>query len=529
VHGQGTLLSRAPDVPGKLHVVRKLGITRPRCCVRVNNVSPDIVVVPFNNDITTLERAVKERVFFVKNDGGQFVSPPRPSTEVFLNRMEPVKAILIPFLPVTAPWNHERTVASFKGCKRRRYQNALNSMAEKPMKIEEEAKVEVFVKYEKTDRTSKLDPVPRVISPRSSRFNLRLARYLRPIEESVFDSLGELFGHKTVFKGMDTDEVAMKLREKWEMFTSPVAVGLDASRFDQHVSKVALEFEHSVYANCFVGKHRRKLVKLLKHQLVNKCYGEVADGTLKYTIEGTRMSGDMNTSLGNCVIMCMMIRAYLTQAKVNGQLANNGDDCVVIMEKRDLAKFQIGLREWFLEMGFNMTVETPCYEFEHIEFCQTRPVMVDSGWTMCRNPWTAIAKDSVLLKNPEVYQKLIPVWMKAVGEGGLSIAGDLPIFRSFYSLYSRSGTESYLNRRDKRVSMTSLEIMPWFMRQCDVKGSRKLKPILSETRCSFWEAWGVTPDEQVALENYYDSIPQLSSNLEPLRGFEPRDVFTDQF
>lgn len=512
-------------------MVRKLGLTRDRVCIRVNNVSPDIVVVPFNNDITTLERAVKERVFFVKNDGGEFVPPPRPSTEVFLNRMEPVKSLLVPFLPVTAPWNHERTVASFRGCKRRRYQNALQSMNEKPMRLEEEAKVEVFVKYEKTDRTSKSDPVPRVISPRSSRFNLRLARYLRPIEELVFNALGDMFGHRTVFKGMDADCVANTLREKWEMFNDPVAIGLDASRFDQHVSKTALEFEHSVYLECFRNKrHKKKLASLLKHQLVNHCYGEVGDGTLKYVIEGTRMSGDMNTSLGNCVLMCMMIKAYLIHCGINGQLANNGDDCVVFMERKDIKRFQEQLKSWFLDMGFNMTVEDPAYEFEHIEFCQTRPIVVKNGWTMCRNPWTAIAKDSVLLKNPIVYEKLIPVWMLAVGTGGLALAGDVPIFRSFYSLYSRSGTTSYKNAHGKRITVDpSSDILPWYMREHGIGGTRSYGDILPETRCSFWEAWGVTPDEQIALEQHYDSIPHLSCVVDASRGFEPREAFVDVF
>jgi len=510
-------------------VVRRLGLTRDRVCMRVNNVSPDIVVVPFNNDITTLERAVKERVFFVKNDSGDFVPPPRPSTEVFLNRMEPVKALLVPFLPVTAPWNHERTVASFKGCKRRRYQNALQSMVEKPMRIEEEAKVEVFVKYEKTDRTSKKDPVPRVISPRSSRFNLRIARYLRPIEELVFDALGDLFGHRTVFKGMDTNCVATTLREKWDMFKDPVAIGLDASRFDQHVSKTALEFEHSIYECCFRShKHKAKLMKLLKHQLVNHCSGFVPDGELKYKVEGTRMSGDMNTSLGNCVLMCMMIKAYLLEKSIDGQLANNGDDCVVFMERKKLNQFQDGLKSWFLDMGFNMTVELPSYEFEHIEFCQTKPIQVSEGWTMCRNPWTALAKDSVLLKDPKIYEKMMPLWMHAVGLGGLSLAGDVPIFRSFYALYLRSGTTSYVNCHGKQKTIdSSSDVLPWYMREHAIQGRRSYGEILPETRCSFWEAWGITPDEQVALESHYDSIPQLLCVVDADRAFEPRAVFTD--
>jgi hypothetical protein len=51
-------------------------------------------------------------------------------------------------------------------------------------------------------------------------------------------------------------------------------------------------------------------------------------------------------------------------------LANNGDDCVIIIEKRHLKKLD-DLPSWFLTMGFRMEVEKPVYEFEQIEFCQT--------------------------------------------------------------------------------------------------------------------------------------------------------------
>ncbi len=115
-------------------------------------------------------------------------------------------------------------------------------------------------------------------------------------------------------KGMDVRTVAKVLREKWDMFPNPVAIGLDASRFDQHVSVPALEFEHSVYLSCFKQKkHRERLAKLLKLQLENHCTGYAEDGVIKYTTTGTRMSGDMNTSLGNCVLMCSLIHSYLLE------------------------------------------------------------------------------------------------------------------------------------------------------------------------------------------------------------------------
>jgi len=495
-----------------LRVTRRLGLTKKRSYVRVAGVSPDIDVVPFNHKISTLERAVKERVFCVKNVksktglDAEFVSPPLPVTDAF-SRLGETRRILSTFLPSTAPITARQFVDSYRGRKKQVYENALQEMELGNSSLAEDAKVKVFIKYEKTDRTSKADPVPRVISPRDPKFNIRLGKYLKPLEERIFKSLGRLFGHRTVMKGMDVFQVADCLREKWDMFKDPVAIGLDASRFDQHVSVGALRFEHGVYLDCFKRKvHRNKLANILSYQLENHCTGYAEDGVLSYTTTGTRMSGDMNTSLGNCVLMVSMIHAYLLDRGVNGQLANNGDDCVVFLERRDLTKFSDGLFDWFWDMGFNMAIEAPVYEFEELEFCQCKPVFDGSSWRMCRNPWSAIAKDSVLLKN-QVSMDYFRLWLNAVGTGGLSIAGGMPVFQSFYQMFVRNGVTSYRKSKgNKKVSLSGDELLPWFMREVGLKGNAKSRPITDESRASFWAAFGVTPCEQLCLEEYYDKF-----------------------
>lgn len=496
-------------MPG-LHVSRQLGVPKKRSFVRVAGVAPDISIVPFNHKLSTLERAVKERVFLVKSlDGsGELVSPPRPEPGVFSSRLEPTLSLLKTFLPSTAPVSYQQFVDSYKGRKKGVYERALQDLRLGGSSPAEDAQVKVFIKFEKTDRTTKVDPVPRVISPRSPKYNLRVGRFLKPLEERMFKSLGRLFKHRTVMKGMDVTGVAKCLKEKWDMFSDPVAVGLDASRFDQHVSLDALRWEHSVYLDCFKRKKDREtLARWLKLQEVNSCVGYAEDGKLSYKVEGTRMSGDMNTSLGNCVLMCSMIHAYLQSKGINGQLANNGDDCVVFMERRDLKRFSDGCFEWFLGMGFNMAIEQPVYDFAGLEFCQCKPVFDGTSWRMCRNPRTAIAKDAVLLKS-NVNDNFFRLWLNAVGSGGLSIAGGMPIFQAFYQMYVRNGITSYRSR-DSSVGLRTAEdyneIMPWFMREQALSGGYKSMPVTPEARSSFYDAFGVTPDEQIELEKYYAS------------------------
>lgn len=465
-------------------------------------VAPAVEIVPFINSLDTLVRAVTERVFLVKGDGG-FKRPPRPKPGIFRRNLNDVSTLLKTLLPSTVPISHQHFVDRYSGRKRQVYQNALEEIRSGRTTLEEDASVKVFVKYEKTDRTTKADPVPRVISPRNPRFNIRVGRYLAPLEEKIFESLGRLFHdeHPTVIKGFNAERSADILKQKWEHFNDPVAVGLDASRFDQHVSTDALKWEHEVYLNCFsTRKHKRRLSRLLDCQLINRCVGDVPDGRVDYTVYGTRMSGDMNTSLGNCVLMCAMMKAYFVHKGVDAQLANNGDDCVVFLERRDLSKFMSGLTEWFLTMGFNMVVETPVFNFPEVEFCQTKPVFDGESWVMCRNPHTAIAKDSVMLKNWDS-APLFRGWLDAVGTGGLALTSRLPVFQAFYSSYVRSGKRRPIPK----------ELLPWSFTSLANGMTRKPGFVRPEARCSFWEAFDITPDEQESMEKYFSGFRVVST------------------
>jgi hypothetical protein len=499
---------------------KELGVPKERRYVRVAGVASDIDIVPFTNDLETLQRAVLERVFCVKGEDCAFKEPPRPVRGSFLDTMAGVKATLGPLLPSAAPRSHQEFVDSYGGAKRARYQKALAEIREGNSVVSDEAKLRVFVKYEKTDRTSKSSPVPRVISPRDPKYNLRVGRYLKFLEKPLFRAIDKMFGHKTLFKGMNAIESASIMREKWDSYCQPVAVGLDASRFDQHVSYEALLWEHEIYLQCFKQtKHKRRLAALLKHQLINRCYGSTPDGQLRYKVLGTRMSGDMNTSMGNCLLMCCMIKAYLEFVGVDAHLANNGDDCVLIFEKRDLNRVMGPLPVWFTEMGFTMAIEEPVYEFEEIEFCQTKPVYDGENYIMCRNPHNAIVKDSVML-HPWDGPKYFKTWLNAIGEGGMSLTGGLPLFQEVYAAYRRAG---------RKYGKLNKQLLPYHIRE-----NLKLKrmgvnrvygTVSPSARASFYWAFGITPDEQLAAERYYSNLV-IGGAIIPYR---PRSVFSEGF
>jgi len=496
VLGNGCARSLAPDHPA-LQVHRRIGSPKFRKMVRLSGISPEMRLSGFNNTIDTLERAVKERVFFVKGKNG-FEEPPRPVGDYFAEKLLPVKELLVRNLPFTTPLSPQAFAETFRGAKRRVYDEAVASLSIKSV-TQQDSHVKVFVKYEKTDYTRKSDPVPRVISPRDPRYNVEVGCFLRPIEERIFESLASLFENKkTVFKGMNAADSGRKMFDLWSSFTNPVAIGLDASRFDQHVSEQALVWEHQLYPLCFPKPYRKKLERLLSWQVKNTCKGYTEDGKLKYTKVGGRMSGDMNTSLGNCILMCSMIKQYSLDRGVRTLLANNGDDCVVFMEAKDLERFSFGLDGWFRALGFNMTVEEPCHTFEEIEFCQTHPIYVGPGhddYLMVRHPKWAIAKDTMCVNGFQTNRQYL-AWLDAVGTGGLAMTGGVPIFQDFYRTYCSFGV-----RGD-----THYHAQSWGVRSLQKNMVRSYSPVSPQTRASFYWAFGVSPDEQLVMEDFYSKV-----------------------
>jgi len=382
----------------------------------------------------------------------------------------------------------------YTGRKRAKYELAAASLQLGGI-THRDAFVSTFVKAEKINFSAKPDPAPRVIQPRNPRYNLCLGRYLKPFEHAMVLGFKRAYGYNVVCKGLNAEGVAEQLRENWESYRVPVAVGLDASRFDQHVSQDALRFEHELYLRKF--DNDPELRKLLSWQLVNRGAGWCDTGKVSYTVEGCRMSGDINTGMGNCFIMSAIVLGYLRTNGVDARLSNNGDDCVVFCESKDLHALS-GLDEWFRDFGFKLTREDPVYEFERIEFCQAQPVLTGSGWRMTRNPYVATSKDmvSLLSWNTELE---FDRWRGAISACGTSLSRGVPFWEAFYK--SLGGVAH--SGSSESIEDSGLGYM--------AKGVKGCSTITPESRYSFWLAFGMLPDEQIALENLRKPISYCKS------------------
>lgn len=469
--------------------VKYYGSTRGRYFPVFGTVSGGLRFAVHNNSINNGRRALVERVFRTLVDG-QYVPPPPCSANVD-SRLRRFKFALLSRLGVHRPIPVEEFLQYYRGRRQTLYRNAAESLKHRPLTARDFAVRNAFVKAEKVNLSAKTDPAPRVIQPRDPRYNVEVGIYLRALEHSVYDGIAGVFGSPTVMKGYNATQVAETVVSHWETFSSPVAVGLDASRFDQHVRRQMLEWEHSVYLACYGKSDRKRLKWLLSGQLLNRGHMRCTDGNIKYAVDGSRMSGDMNTALGNCLIMCALVYTLAAERGVGVKLINNGDDCVVFMESRDLARFTDGLREWFLEFGFNMKVEDPVYVMEQIEFCQTKPVFDGEKWTMCRSPHVAMSKDAVCTKRVYASGRQALAYLRTVGECGLAMSGGLPVMQEYYRVFQRSGAGALRYTDDFRDQGL------WWQSQ---GMSRRVEEPSDAARVSFWKAFGVSPTHQRALE-----------------------------
>ncbi len=473
--------------------VRRNGLSfKPREFTTITGFGPNHNLGVYNNSVDTIERAFAERYFLCK-DGEGFrpafkVGPLEFQTSGFSAFREAVMGTM-PNLPVLTS---QQVVDAYHGPKRQIYQKALYSLEESEL-AEIDSHLSAFVKFEKQD----VGKAPRVINPRATRYNLRLGKYLKHAEHSYFKSINKAFGartHATVIKGFNADKSAEILQDKWRVFNDPIAIGLDASKFDMHVSVPALKYEHSFYKALF--PRSSELRKLLQWQLKNKGVARAIDGKVEFTMEGTRCSGDLNTSLGNCIIMCALVWVHARNCGVDIELANNGDDCVVFMERDDELKFTSTLSRWFKRKGFAMTVEPTVDEFEQIEFCQTRPVELSTGWRMVRNLSACLQKDLMCMigvPNDKTFRK----WMSAVGMCGTKLAVGVPVLSQFYDIFNRNGVKC----SDGMVKEVFKNRSQLFLAQGLAKGE-----VNANTRVSFYYAFGVLPDEQVAMERFFATV-----------------------
>jgi len=410
------------------------------------------------------------------------------------------------FKRVVIPWTRAQYVDNIPAHKKRLYKQKSKTLEISPL-ADGDFVIRPRIKAEK--KPDKKDFISRLFFPYETKVNIELGRYLKPLEHLTYEGIDSYyeknFGttHYTVMKGCNAPEKAARVVEKWDKFKDPIAIELDCTHFDKHVNQRLLKLEQAYYQS-FYPKDKY-LAGLLRKQLINKLSATTNDGyRVNWQTLGGRMSGCVNTALGNIYIVCIIFATYAAELKSLGikfEYVNEGDDCFFIVEKNDRTRIP-DIFEHFFNFGLRVRIENEVSVLQKLRFCQTAPIFINGAWRMIRDPRAVLFKDTTQLYCATAKNTL--KWLHEVGVGGLILNAGVPILQELYTAYIRLGcsTGTLTNNQIQDLSNSGLFSLIKGMNKCD-------STITPENRSQFYLMTQVHPDIQLQVEQMLRNIMNI--------------------
>lgn len=402
-----------------------------------------------------------------------------------------------PAVPQDGEW-----IEKYSGRKLTIYRNAQADLLIEPFNRADRF-IKSFIKPEKIS-----DPTrdPRTIQARSPRYNYCLGNYLKAIEHKLYNIKGTrnlrryIPQGRLIAKGLDLRARAYLCQEKMDMFSDCRVFSIDASRFDAHVAQQMLQVEHSVYKRCFPGD--KTLQQLLDLQLVNR--GHTAGG-ISYKCPGGRMSGDMNTALGNCLLMLIFTA---TTMKLLGFKPNqwnmlcDGDDTLIFTEERHANYIRANFPSTFNKAGMTIKLEGEAKSIHDINFCQGKIVECDDGLKFVQNPVRSYSRALVSTRHYQ-HPKAVDKVLAQIGRCELAINMGVPVLQEFALAMLRNA------KCEDGARSTPTFSGRIYKAQKEWKshgGIVKALAITDRARESFQEAFGIEVWEQLWLESILRAV-----------------------
>lgn len=369
--------------------------------------------------------------------------------------------------------------------KKKLLEQAQQSLQEKPL-CDKDGRVRMFLKDDKYHENKIV--APRCIQYRNKRYCLRLACYLHPIESYVYTWM-DRSGTPIFAKARNNNQRGQDIANKLAHFRNPVAISLDHSKFDAHVNLKLLDLEHKFYKSC---NRNPELAYLLRMQRLN--VGSTKNGTRYFTV-GTRMSGDQNTGLGNSIINFVMTKSLFDHLKPCYYI--DGDDFIIFVETEDAHLVD---PELYKQFGMETKLDSSTSIIEEIEFCQSRPVLTNDGsYCMVRNPVRMLKRVQWAVGRMHPKHKIN--YITSVGLCLMSIGMGLPVAQFIGATMAALSGKYILTEYHYSAS-----------KQFKRPGKAHIVPPNYDVRLSFEKAWGISPHQQITIEN---SLINLDTVVKP--------------
>jgi hypothetical protein len=239
---------------------------------------------------------------------------------------------------------------------------------------------------------------PRLIQARSAEFVLLFQQYLKPIEWAM-----ERHPNPLTNKSMNHFQTFELLESISDDFDDPVYLLLDHSAFDSGVNTFLLRTEHKIYLK--IHGRDNLLETLCNSQINNKCrsiYGKV-----KYSVKGTRMSGDPNTACGNSIVNLIYLALIFNKLKYRPVVC--GDDSVVCFERRDIMEIIRRMQHMDDDNHYLWRTKYKIVEqFKDIDFCQCKPDIFSR--CMVKDAVRTISRSMICINNNVYDEETFKQW-----------------------------------------------------------------------------------------------------------------------
>lgn len=379
-------------------------------------------------------------------------------------------------LDLDVEWiNHWKIANNYSGGKRMQYLRACRWVDVEGF-VRKDAVLKMFVKPDKYPEAEIMDKPPRAIQYRTPKYNVMLASYLKDLEHKFYTIGTGPTGTTDTAKGWNVQQRADILIQKAAHFKDPLFVNIDYSKMD---SCVRPEHQRSIFRRIYLKKFPSKVLKqLLWAQLRNKGYSKHG---IKYSMRGSRCSGDFTTGFENSIINWVILRYVVLRANISVELFIDGDDSIVIMERWDAFKFQYYANALIPKLGFEAKFKW-AEDIQQIDFCHTRLVFTDPP-LMAREPIRAMSLFNISLKHYPA-----KVWPRLVQA------------KSLCEKYGNPGSPILMTLGEK----TSNLYKPLFDKDSfdylTVNKSVKIVQVDDNARQSYYLAFGISPYEQELIE-----------------------------
>ncbi|QKN84402.1 RNA dependent RNA polymerase [Rice Tombus-like virus 2] len=389
-------------------------------------------------------------------------------------------------------WSLAQTASTYTGRLRRRYEEALVSLRDEWLQPRD-FKLEAFLKGEKFDPTKKVSK-PRMICPRSSRYNLVLASYLKPLEHALWKHWKKGWGCRRTrvsAKGLNGAHRAALIADKFEEVGDCVCFEIDGKAFEAHITKRQLRLEHGVYKAAYGS---RELADLLSCQLELK---GVTAGGMKFKRDGCRASGDFNTGLGNTLLMgaftsACVDRFFSSNPNSRVSILADGDNALIFVDRAHAAELRGSFRSIMSGLcAHEMEVENPVDVLEQTVFGQSQPVETVEGLKMVRNLHKTLAGAFCNYRHYDKKNFAVSL-VHEIALAELSLNRGVPILQPYFNEVVR------ITRGCRRVKNAENFLEGHLI---GVSVSDKTIPLTPSSRLSFERAYGLDPREQIRLEH----------------------------